>query len=113
MSESPVPPDESPEQAGHSRRLFLAGTGAGLAATAVGAVALPAAAAESGDAAEAQVALGTVKPGAPVVAYVSDSAKDRVSIQRGGSEVVVRDAALVKALNRHLTRRHSAPRKES
>ena len=118
MSESHVPPDASPEQGGASRRLFLAGTGAGLAVTAVGvatATQASAAPAEPGAAAvaEAQVAAATVKPGAPVVVYVADSARDRVSIQRGGTEVVVRDAALVKALNRHLNRRHAAPVKES
>jgi hypothetical protein len=117
MSESHVPPDTSPEQGGASRRLFLAGTGAGLAVTAVGvasATQASAAPAEPGaSVAEAQVAAATVKPGAPIVVYVADSARDRVSIQRGGTEVVVRDAALVKALRVHLNRRHAAPVKES
>ena len=119
MSQTHVPPDDSPQHGGdHSRRLFLAGTGAGLAVTAVGLTAATEASAAPAEptgagVAEAQTAAQTVKPGAPVVAYVTDSARDRVSIQRGGKEVVVRDAALVKALNRHLNRRPAAHAKEN
>ncbi len=104
-----------PENGGHSRRRFMVGAGAGLAITAAGVAAAGTASADStADTAAAQTAgpvtAGTTA-GPPIIAYVSDSRRDRVSIQRGTTEVVVRDPALVKALNKALARR--ATTKES
>lgn len=88
---------------GHSRRLFLAGAGAGLAVTAVGVTAATegSAATDEPIPAQAQVARasGTATHGVPMVAYVTDSKRGGISIQRRGREVVLNDASLVRALN--------------
>lgn len=108
MSDTEFHQGDEPDAGGHSRRRFLAGAGAGLAVTAVGvAVAGEASAATESGAGVAAAQTAAVAAGQPLVAYVADANRDRVSIQRGGTEVVIRDAALVKALNNAFKRRHA------
>lgn len=98
---------------GASRRRFLAGAGAGLAVTAVG-VGVASASAEAdtsgaAGAAEAQTTTASrVRAGAPLVVYVPDVNRDSLSIQEGNTEVVVRNRALVQALDRAARRRRAA-----
>jgi hypothetical protein len=89
--------DTSPATQGrHSRRVFLAGAGAGVASAAVvGAGTLPASATAAG-AAVAEVE-GVVEPGT-IVAYLRDAAGSEISLLKGDHEVVVNDRALARAL---------------
>ncbi len=80
-----------------TRRGFLAISGAGVAAAAVAPSAM--AAGQS----TAQTAHETPAPGA-MLAYVHDASKGEVTLMKGENEIVVRDAALVRALSKHATK---------
>jgi len=90
--------DASTSQSGHSRRIFLAGAGAGAlgtAAVAATVTAAPAAAAGTADAVEFD---GAAMSAQAVVAYVSDGSRGEITLFRGGREVVVQDRTLARAL---------------
>lgn len=88
--------DQTATPGGHSRRIFLAGAGAGaLGAAAVAATvtAVPAAA-QTAAVVEAD---GSTSSQA-VVAYVSDGSRGEITLFRGGHEVVVQDRTLARTL---------------
>ncbi len=89
----------------HSRRLFLAGAGAGVAAAATaGVLTTSASAATAGPAGGGEAAQG----GRAIVAYVSDVSGGQISLLQGEQEVVVRDRALAQALAQRFDRGVSA-----
>jgi len=99
--------DASTSQGGHSRRIFLAGAGAGaLGAAAVAATATAAPAAAAGTAAPVE-SDGTATSGQAVVAYVSDGSRGEITLFRGGQEVVVQDRALARALASRFDQAHA------
>jgi hypothetical protein len=77
-----------------TRRGFLAISGAGVAAAAVAPSAM-AAGRPATDSPEQAAASGAL------LAYVRDASTGEVTLMKGENEIVVRDAALVRALAKH------------
>jgi hypothetical protein len=88
----------------HSRRIFLAGAGAGVAAAATAGVVTSSASAATAPAGGEEAAQG----GRAIVAYVSDVSGGQISLLQGEQEVVVRDRALARALAQRFDRGVSA-----
>ena len=88
----------------HSRRLFLAGAGAGVAAAATAGVVTSSASAATAPAGGEEAAQG----GRAIVAYVSDVSGGQISLLQGEQEVVVRDRALARSLAQRFNRGVSA-----
>ena len=78
-----------------TRRGFLAISGAGVAAAAVAPSAM-AAGVSAPDSLQGQAAANGA-----MLAYVHDASKGEVTLMKGENEIVVRDAALVRALAKH------------
>ncbi|MEO3936911.1 hypothetical protein V3N99_09150 [Dermatophilaceae bacterium Soc4.6] len=78
-----------------TRRGFLAISGAGVAAAAVAPSAMAAGRPAADSKQEQAAASGAM------LAYVHDASKGEVTLMKGENEIVVRDAALVRALAKH------------
>ena len=99
--EVPGVEEERATHTGHSRRIFLAGAGAGVlgAAAVAGTLTAVPAAAQTAGVVEADDA-GTSAD--VVVAYISDGRRGEITLYRGGHEVVVQDGNLARALTSHV-----------